>query len=133
MLSIANSIAIIRRQLASPEKIGTLHRLFAAASDAPDAPNKAAESGRYGSKLLKMGKVDQYARMQTILGARTAPKQPIKTVTISILQSIKHLNLDKAYKMKLAGYRVGQLGKQLFPLIAKSELSVTDGKAAKRN
>ena len=127
MISIVASVAAIRRSLAS-ETIG-LHRLFAAAADAPDANQSVEEGGRYGSRLLKMGKVDQMQRMQTIL-AQTAPNKQIKTITISILQSIQHLNLDMAYKKKLAAYRVMQLGKQLQPLIAKteSELSVGDVK-----
>lgn len=124
---------IIKRLFASDKTASPLHRLFfAAKADIPDANGKAVEGGRYGSRLLKMGKAEQYERMQIVMGAQTAPKRPIKTITISILQSLKHLNLSMAYKKKLASYRVDQLGKQLLPLIAKSmaksDLSVGDGK-----
>ena len=109
-----------------------LPRFFAADADPKATSGKAAydEGGRYGSRLLKKGQTEQFERMQTILGAQAqaAPKQA-KTITISILQSLKHLNLDIAYKKKIASYRVKQLGKHLMPLIARTESQIKQSEA----
>jgi hypothetical protein len=42
-------------------------------------------------------------------------------VTVSMLQTLKFLPLDLSYKMALARYRTGALGRELDPLLQKSK------------
>jgi hypothetical protein len=99
-----------------------LHTAGGAAAPADDAAAKAKpktdRGGRYGVKLLKQSP-DKYLRMRSLLGYYDLPtsnrsEQPhIKQVTISLLQTLRHLPLDSGLKKRLLNYRILSLNRDL--------------------
>lgn len=62
--------------------------------------------------------------MQGVLGAAPHGAPPPERVTVSILQSLRYLQLPPEYKKQLAGYRAAALGADLEPLLAKTHAAL---------
>ncbi|GAX75011.1 hypothetical protein CEUSTIGMA_g2457.t1 [Chlamydomonas eustigma] len=90
--------------------------------------------GRYGSRLLRAGKLAEFQRMQRILGVEradagtTVANFKSDRVTASMIQTLKFLPLDVSYKMALARYRIGAFGREVDPLLQKSKRFLDKGK-----
>jgi hypothetical protein len=97
--------------------------------------------GRYGSRLRRAGNFQQFDRMRTILGAEdsststssSVPSKPIDKVTVSILQSMRYLRLDPTHKQQLAAYRLAALGRELAPLMGRTEAFLSAGSRTTTN
>eukprot|EP00955_Chlamydomonas_euryale_P022740 240341-Chlamydomonas_euryale.AAC.4 len=92
--------------------------------------SRSRMGGRYGSRLLRSGLDAQYARMQGVLGATPQAVSP-ERITVSILQTLKYLDLPPEYKSQLAAYRAAALGADLAPLLAKTRAILANEKQDK--
>lgn len=112
----------------------------ATGSSTSDKGKMSQGAGRYGVKLLKSDPA-KFERMRTILGYYDAeesssssseqgsssssaasssqqakagqPGGPVESVTISLLQTLRYLDLDEGLKRRLLNYRVQQYNRDL--------------------
>lgn len=94
-----------------------------------------SEASRYGVRLLKRGDRATFNQMRAVLGyydLRVADKtqQPkVEEVTVSILQTMRYLPLDKDVKQQLANYKVTSLNRELELLHGTTKQYLTQIKA----
>lgn len=100
------------------------------------ARDKEQGKGRYGVRLLKQSP-EKFRRMRSVLGyyqRRSADKSeeaPVKQVTVSLLQTLRHLNLDPNLKRRLLNYRILSLNRDLEVAYAGTRKFLQEGAGAK--